>query len=141
VVLYFLYDFPLLSSLICGSLTFISSIHTVCAGPYKSKRTRMIKILGDLLLSATWFLHIPIILIEKNLLKETLLADSQLSKYFLFGNIIMIVLSVFNLIFLVEFVCQQIPNVTKFFKTYVLKSKSRGYPKEEGKETKKIKLK
>ena len=90
----------------------MSSIHTVCAGPYKSERTRIIKILGDLLLSATWFLHIPIILIEKNLLKETLLADSQLSKYFLFGNIIMIVLLVFNLAFLVEFVCQQIPKVT-----------------------------
>jgi len=101
----------------------------------------MIKILGDLLLSATWFLHIPIILIEKNLLGETLLADSQLSKYFLFGNIIMIVLLVFNLAFLVEFVCQQIPTITKFFKTYALKSKSRGYPEEEENETKNNKVK
>jgi len=64
------------------------------------------------MLSATWFLHIPIILIEKSLSGETLLADNQLSKYFLFGNIIMILLSVFNLVFLVEFVCQQIPKVT-----------------------------
>jgi len=83
----------------------MSSIHTLCAGPYKSKRTRRIKILGDLLLSATWFLHIPIILIEKSFEGETLLADNQLSKYFLFGNIIMILLTIFNLAFLVEFVC------------------------------------
>ena len=86
-------------------------------------------------------MHIPIIFQEKNLLKETLLADSQLSKYFLFGNIIMIVLSVFNLAFLVEFFCQQIPTIIKFFKAYVLKSKSRSYPEAEGNETKKIKLK
>ena len=138
MVLYFLYDFPLHSSLICGSLTFMSSIYTVCARPYKSKRTRMIKILGDLLLSATWFLHIPIIFQEKNLLKETLLADSQLSKYFLFGNIIMIVLSVFNLVFLVEFVCQQISTITKFYKTYALKSKSRGYFKRKEKRQKRL---
>ena len=93
------------------------------------------------MLSATWFLHIPIIFQEKNLLKETLLADSQLSKYFLFGNIIMIVLLVFNLAFLVEFVCQQIPTIIKFFKAYVLKSKSRSYPEAEGNETKNNKVK
>jgi len=53
----------------------------------------------------------------------------------------MIVLSVFNLAFLVEFVCQQIPNVTKFFKTYVLKSKSSGYPEAKRNELKNNKVK
>jgi len=86
-------------------------------------------------------LHIPIILIEKSFSTETLLEDNLLSKYFLFGNIIMIVLSVFNLAFLVEFVCQQIPNVTKFFKTYVLKSKSSGYPEAKRNELKNNKVK
>jgi len=86
-------------------------------------------------------LHIPIIFIEKYLLREILLDHSQLSKYFLFGNIIMIVLSVFNLAFLVEFVYQQIPMVTKFLKTYVLNSKSSSDPEEGENETQKTKEK
>jgi len=119
----------------------MSSIHTVCVGPYKSERTRRIKILGDLLLSATWFLHIPIIFIEKSFLGETLLEDNLLSKYLLFGNIIMILLSVFNLVYLVEFACQQIPKANKFFKAYVLKRKLSGEPEAEGNKIKNNKAK
>jgi len=113
----------------------LSSIHTVCARSYKSKRTRRIKIFGDLLLSATWFLHILIIIIEKNLLREILLDQNQLSKYFLFGNIIMILLSVFNLAFLIEFIYQQIPMVTKFFKTFLHNNKSSSAPEAREIET------
>jgi len=53
----------------------------------------------------------------------------------------MIVLSVFNLAFLVEFVYQQIPMVTKFLKTYVLNSKSSSDPEEGENETQKTKEK
>ena len=70
-----------------------------------------------------------------------MLADNQMSNYFLFGNIIMILLSVFNLVFLIEFFCQQIPKVTKVFKTYVLKRKSSSDNEVDAKILKDIKVK
>ena len=46
----------------------------------------------------------------------------------------MIVLSVFNLIFLVEFACQQIPAIVKVYNTYVSKNKLSGDLEAEGNE-------
>jgi len=53
----------------------------------------------------------------------------------------MIVLSVFNMVYLVEFAYQQIPKATKFFKAYVLKRKLSGEPEAEGNEIKNSKVK
>ncbi|KAL4499843.1 hypothetical protein ABPG72_015192 [Tetrahymena utriculariae] len=87
IVLFSLQNSPYAVCVILGLLFLFSSLLTLYYKPYQNLMNSIIKIGGELIFSAVWFLHIYILIIEEKLNREQQFEQSTIETYLNIGNI------------------------------------------------------
>ncbi|KAL4470499.1 hypothetical protein ABPG74_012110 [Tetrahymena malaccensis] len=103
-----LYKYPILICSICGTLFLISALQTIWIKAYKLKISRTIKFLGEIIFSTVWFIHIFIIGLEQKFKLEKVINDDFLQQYILIGNVALWLLVIYNSLFLVQFILDNV---------------------------------
>ncbi|KAL4463260.1 hypothetical protein ABPG74_007261 [Tetrahymena malaccensis] len=99
-------NYPLISSIIIGTIFLASSIVTLRCKPYLSTLNRIVKAIGEIIFSTAWFLHIFIYKIEDSLNRQIQLQQETINFYVITGNLIIILLLIYNLIYLIQYAIQ-----------------------------------
>ncbi|KAL4501993.1 hypothetical protein ABPG73_020130 [Tetrahymena malaccensis] len=114
IILFFFREFPKQVCIINGITFFVSCFSTIFMKPYKNRISRIVKIIGDLLISISWFLHIPIIVLEKKFTEEMIINQDQIQQYLQFGKIIIVLIIIFNILFLIQKIIEVIIEIYHF---------------------------
>lgn len=110
IVLFSFKNSPYIACTISGIIFLASALLTMYHRPYTNPVTRTVKILGEVLFATAWFLHVVILIIEEKLNRSSEFNSDTINNYLTVGNVVMIILFIFNLIFFTEY----------FIKVYVV---------------------
>ncbi|EWS71302.1 bowman-birk serine protease inhibitor family protein (macronuclear) [Tetrahymena thermophila SB210] len=102
IVLFFFKRYPYLACIINGIIFFLSCLSTIIMKPYQNLISRLLKLFGDLLISVCWFLHIPIIVLENIFTQQAEIDQKQINQYLALGQVIIIIIIIFNGLFLFQ---------------------------------------
>ncbi|KAL4482492.1 hypothetical protein ABPG72_001468 [Tetrahymena utriculariae] len=103
IILFCFQNNPLIPCIINGLIFFASALITFKYKPYLNIANRITKIISEICFSAVWFLHIIIFKIEEQLDTQQQFEQDTINRYLIVGQIIIILLLVFNLLFLSEY--------------------------------------
>ncbi|KAL4509780.1 hypothetical protein ABPG73_022996 [Tetrahymena malaccensis] len=115
-VICFLFNYPYIICSFCGVIFLLSAIQTVWAQAYKSKISRVIKFVGEIIFSAVWFIHIQIYNLEQKFQQEKIIDSQLLNQYILIGNLALWLLVTYNCLFLIQFLLDIIKMVSNLRK-------------------------
>ncbi|EAR85786.2 bowman-birk serine protease inhibitor family protein (macronuclear) [Tetrahymena thermophila SB210] len=119
-----LFNYPLTICITCGILFLISALLTAYMTPYHNKLSRSVKFLGEIALSVTWFLHIPLLSKEQIFKSQAIIEDSDLKQYLDLGNVILGLLLAYNLLFFVQLLYDLYKYVDNFLKKKKLQNQT-----------------
>ncbi|KAL4505946.1 hypothetical protein ABPG72_013707 [Tetrahymena utriculariae] len=108
IILYIFSDYPKMACYLACVLNITSGLFTLYLRPYKYIFTSLIKGVGDLLLVSVWIIVILIANFNQQFSQEVILNTNDFLNYLRLGFTASILLTVFNGIFFINFILEQI---------------------------------
>ncbi|KAL4438881.1 hypothetical protein ABPG74_016601, partial [Tetrahymena malaccensis] len=106
--IYFLVNFPMIISILGIALNSLSFIFSLRIMPFKKIYHNVIKIIGDLILTAVWCLMIYFIRFELDHKKQIEIDQSEVDRFIFIGNVASILVFILNILYLAQFIYDNI---------------------------------
>lgn len=105
----FLETYPSVLCSCSAALFFILMIATIWIMPYKLKLRNVIKIGGEICMTSAWLIVLlKFVPFESNFESGGIIIADKMEEYLLFGEIVMIILVSFNILYLLDFMIFEI---------------------------------
>lgn len=109
VVIVFLEAYPFVVCILCLGLFALSMAFSLILRPYKSKLGNVSKIIGEACLTSIWLIFLLSIVPFQSVMKQsTVLSETEVQSFLKYGTAVIIILLVFNGLYLCEFFWVQV---------------------------------
>lgn len=105
----FLEAYPFVVCVLCSGVFALSMVSALILRPYKKILGNVSKIIGEACLTATWVIFLlKFVPFQSTLKKSTVLPEADVKSFLQYGTAVIIILLLFNSLYLCEFVWVQV---------------------------------